>query len=135
MSNVRAGVSAECPRKRPTLSPEERARRVGVAVRNNREARQRREEMYRGYKERLQSELGPGSSPMRATMIEVACSSYVEMSALTRKFLQCQATNDEMDRLSRCRAQLANVLKALFDAGGNHGANETLDKIIAEHAE
>lgn len=50
---------------------------------------------------------------MRAAMVEIACSSYAEMAALTAKFLGCRATNDEMDRLSKCRSQLASVLKVL----------------------
>jgi hypothetical protein len=92
---------------------------VAHVTRSNAETRQHRAELHRDFKARLQSELGPGDSTMRAAMVEVACSSYVEMVALTTKFLGCRATDAEMDRLSRCRLQLAGVLKSLGVAGAS----------------
>jgi hypothetical protein len=102
-------------------------------------AQAERAEMDADARARLERELKIDGSFSQARLIDTAVSCSVEISVISKRFVRCCATSEEMSRLQVARGQLARALKLLGLTEGRSGADPDpmceLASVAAEIAE
>lgn len=90
--------------------PSSRSARV---MESRRIAQRERAALEREYRERLTQEVAIDGTFYQAMLIDAAVSCALDISIITRRFLQCCATSGELERCSKARAQLSRLLGQL----------------------